>query len=406
MPTYAYIVKDQSGRKRVGHIEMLSRRSVLEQLWKQDFIVLSVKERRKLEGKNGATGGRSGGGVKSEQLVIFSRQLATMVASGIPIIASLDVLSQQVDDAKFRNVLKRIREEVEGGSNFSESLAKHPRIFSEFFVNMIRAGESSGKLDEILDRLAAYTEKVDALRRKVIASLFYPAMVVSLVICIVVAVMLFLVPMFRDIYASLGGKLPGPTLFLLQTSDALRHYCVGIVALLLLLAVLGRLYLHTSQGRMLFDQTKLHVPIIGIVLRKVAIARFARTLATLVRSGVPILESLEIVAKTAGNKVIERAVFLARSSIKEGENIADPLAVSKIFPPMVTRMIAVGEKTGELERMLSKLADFYENEVDTAVSGLTSLIEPLIIAFLGLAIGGIAVALFLPITNLSQLVAH
>ncbi len=402
MPTFAYVVKDKGGRTRSGTLEIESRNALIEQLWKQEFVVLSIEERQARKAVLSMMQPR----VKVMQLVIFARQLATMVASGIPIVGSLDVLAKQMDDKVFRQILARIRDDVEAGSSMSEALGKHPRVFSEFFVNMIRAGETSGKLDEILDRLAAYLEKVDNLRRKVQASLFYPAMVSFLAFIITTFLVIVIVPKFRDIFTSLGGELPLPTRILLGTSDFLRAYFVAELLGVVALVALFRFYVGTQAGRAWFDQMKLKLLVIGPLLQKVAIARFSRTLATLVKSGVPILTAMEIVAKTSGNKVIEKAVMEARTSIKEGENIADPLANSKVFPPMVTRMIAVGEKTGELERMLSKIADFYENEVDAAVTGLTSLIEPVIIAVLGLVIGSIVVALFLPVFKISQLVSH
>ncbi len=400
MPTFAYVVKDKAGRTHNGVLDIDTKNALVERLWKQDFVVLSIEERQ----AKGAVLKIGQPTVKTEQLVVFSRQLATMVASGIAIVGALDVLAEQVTDRVFRQVLARIRDDVEGGSSFSEALGKHPRIFSELFVNMVKAGESSGRLDEILDRLASYTEKVEGLRRKVAASLFYPAVVSVLAMCITAFLVIFVVPKFKEIFTSFGGKLPGPTQMLLNLSDFLRAYFV-IELIFVFGAIAGfRFFIGTPPGRFWFDQTKLHFPLLGVLFQKIAIARFARTLSTLVRSGVPILASLEIVAKTSGNKVVEKAVLVARSSIKEGENISDPLAASKVFPPMVTRMISVGEKTGELEKMLGKIADFYESEVDAAVTGLTSLIEPLIIASLGLVIGAIVVALFLPVFQISTLV--
>lgn len=399
MPTYAYVVKNNTGRTLQGSLAAASRQSLIEQLWKQEFVVLSIAERQAR-----ASGLRFGrGSVKTQQLVIFSRQLATMVASGIPIIGSIEALMDQMEDRAFQAVLKRIRDEVEAGSSLSEALAKHPRVFSEFFLNMVRAGESSGRLDEILDRLANYLEKIEALRRKVQASLYYPAVVSVLAFSISAFLVIVIVPKFKEIFATLGGNLPLPTRILLQTSDVLRQYLVLEVAALVMLMTGFQVYIRTPRGRAWFDRLKLGLPIVGKLLRKVAIARFASTLATLVRAGVPILTAMDIVARTAGNKVIEEAVTAARASVREGETIADPLSQSKAFPPMVTRMIAVGEKTGELEKMLTKVADFYESEVDAAVSGLTSLIEPLIIAFLGLVIGAIVIALFMPILTITQL---
>lgn len=402
MPTFAYVVKDKTGRTHSGTMEVESRNALIEQLWKQEFVVLSIDERAQNRANNLLKVGQPK--VKSDQLVIFSRQLATMVDSGIPISSALDVLGEQMEDRNFKQTLKKIRDDIEAGASLSEAAGRHPKAFSDFFVNMMRAGESSGHLDEILDRVASYLEKVSALQRKVAASLFYPAFVSILAFGITTFLIVVIVPKFKEIFTALGGELPLPTLILLKLSEFMGRYLVFEVIGLVGLCVLFNIYISTEKGRMWFDKTTLIVPIIGKLLQKAVIARFARTLATLVKSGVPILSSLEIVAKTSGNKVVEKAVMSARASIKEGENIADPLAHSKVFPVMVTRMIAVGEKTGELEKMLSKIADFYENEVDAAVTALTSLIEPLVIAVLGLVIGGIVVALFLPVFKISTLV--
>jgi len=403
MPTFAYVVKDKTGKTHSGTLETDSRNSLIEQLWKQEFVIISIDERQQTKASLLKVGQPK---VKTDQLVVFSRQLATMVESGIPIVSSLDVLSDQLEDRNFKQTLQKIRDDVEAGASLSEATARHPRVFSEFFVNMLRAGESSGHLDEILDRVASYMEKVEGLQRKVKASLFYPAFVSVLAFAITTFLVVVIVPKFKEIFTALGGQLPMPTLILLSISDFMRKWLVLEIVggFLLLTAFKG--YTSTPGGRLWLDQTTLRFPILGKLMQKVVIARFSRTLATLVKSGVPILSSLEIVAKTSGNKVVERAVVDARSSIKEGENIADPLAQSKVFPAMVTRMIAVGEKTGELEKMLTKIADFYENEVDAAVTALTSLIEPMVIAVLGVVIGGIVIALFLPVFKISTLVGH
>ncbi|MBI4342171.1 MAG: type II secretion system F family protein [Candidatus Omnitrophica bacterium] len=403
MPTFAYVVKDKAGKTHSGTLEVQSRNALIEQLWKQEFVVLSIEERVAGRGSVLKIGQPK---VKSEQLVIFSRQLATMVDSGIPIAPSLDVLADQMEDRNFKQILKKIRDDIEAGSGLSEAIGRHPKAFSDFFVNMVRAGESSGRLDEILDRVASYLEKITSLQRKVQASLFYPAFVSLLAFAITSFLLIVIVPKFKEIFTSLGGELPMPTQLLLSLSEFMGKYLAIEVFALIALVIGFRMYINTPGGRLWFDRTSLRVPIIGKLLQKVFIARFSRTLATLVKSGVPILSSLEIVAKTAGNKVVERAVMAARSSIKEGENISDPLAHSRVFPTMVTRMIAVGEKTGELEKMLTKIADFYENEVDAAVTALTSLIEPMVIAILGVVIGGIVVALFMPIFKISTLVSR
>ena len=403
MPTFGYVVKDKVGKTHSGTLEVASRNVLIEQLWKQEFVVLSIEERQQGKPSMLKIGQPR---VRSDQLVIFSRQLATMVDSGIPITPALDVLADQMDDRNFRQVLKKIRDDIEAGSSLSEALGRHPRAFSDFFVNMVRAGESSGRLDEILDRVASYIEKVSVLQGKVKASLFYPAFVSVLAFAITAFLLIVIVPKFKEIFTSLGGALPLPTQLLLSLSEFMGRYLAVEVVALVASGVGFRMYIGTPAGRLWYDRATLHVPIIGKLLQKVFIARFARTLSTLVKSGVPILSSLEIVAKTSGNKVVEQAVMAARASIKEGENIADPLAHSKVFPPMVTRMIAVGEKTGELEKMLTKIADFYESEVDAAITALTSLIEPMVIAVLGVVIGGIVIALFLPIFKISTLVSH
>ena len=401
MPLFAYIVKDKAGKTHSGVLETASRTALIEQLWKQEFVVLAVDEKAQSKFSIARVGQ---GRVKPEYLVVFSRQLATMVDSGIPITSALEVLADQIDDRTFKQILHKIRDDIEAGSSLSEGIARHPRVFSDFFMNMVRAGESSGRLDEILDRVASYLEKVNTLQQKVRASLFYPAFVTVLAMGITSFLLIVIVPKFKEIFTALGGQLPVPTQVLLNLSVFMGRYFVWELAALIALVVGFRTYIGTPAGRYQFDQLTLQVPIIGKLMQRFVIARFARTLSTLVKSGVPILSSLEIVAKTSGNKVVERAVLAARASIKEGENISNPLSHSKVFPSMVTRMIAVGEKTGELEKMLTKIADFYENEVDAAVTPLTSLIEPFVIAILGVVIGGIVLALFMPIFKFSTLV--
>ena len=403
MPTFAYVVKDKQGKTHSGTSETESRSALIEQLWKQEFVVLSIDERH---GSKSSILNVGHARVKPDSLVIFARQLATMVDSGIPIASSLSILAEQMEDRAFQQTLHKIRDDVQTGASLSEAAGRHQRVFSDFFINMLRAGESSGRLDEILDRVASYLEKVTTLQRKVKASLFYPAFVSLLAAAITIFLVVVIVPKFKEIFTSLGGQLPLPTQILLYLSDFMRHYLVLEMVVVVALILLFRSLIRTPSGRLWFDGMSLRVPVIGKLLQKVAIARFTRTLATLAKSGVPILSSLEIVAKTAGNKVVERAIMSARASIKEGENIASPLAQSKVFPPMVTRMIAVGEKTGELEKMLTKIAEFYESEVDAAVTGLTSLIEPLVIAVLGIVIGGIVIALFLRVFKLSALVSQ
>ncbi|HEX9780598.1 MAG TPA: type II secretion system F family protein [bacterium] len=403
MPKFAFLVKDRTGKTHSGTLDASSRNSLLEQLWKQELTVLSVDEQTKpastlMRFKAGASR------VKLGHLVIFSRQLATLVESGISIVPALGVLREQAESPSLHQVLKKVQEDVEAGSSLSEAMSRHPAAFSELYVNMVEAGESSGQLDEILDRLATYLEKIGTLQRKVKSSLVYPIFVSLLAFGITSFLLIVIVPKFKEIFTSLGGQLPLPTLILLQISELMKRFWVVVLIMMSGALFALNLWRQTPAGRMRLDRLSLKLPVFGKLFQKVAIARFSRTLATLVRSGVPILRALEIVAKTSGNMIVEQAVTSARSSIKEGENISAPLAESKVFPAMVTRMIAVGEKTGELEKMLTKVADFYENEVDAAVSSLTSLIEPLVIAILGIVIGGMALTLLLPVFNITSLI--
>ena len=399
MTTFRYVAKENTGKTVSGVLEYSDKASLVDALRKRGLVIISINEARKKKLIGGAK-------VKLEEVVIFSRQLATMVDSGIPLVQAMDILHDQIEKSVFKNITATIRDDIEGGFNFSDALSKHPSVFSPLYINMVRAGESSGALDDILDRLASYLEKANKLQRKVKSSLVYPAVVVTMAVLITLVMLLKVIPTFKGIFGMLGGTLPLPTRILILVSDTLRNMFLYVVGVVVVAGFLLKRYIATKQGRSVFDSMTLRMPIIGQLLRKVAVAKFTRTLATLVKSGVPILVSLEIVGKTSGNTVIEKAVEKVRTSIKEGENIAGPLGKSGTFPPMVVRMIDVGEQTGELEKMLGKIADFYDDQVDAAVSGLTSLIEPLIIAFLGIVIGGIVIAMFLPVFKLTEILAH
>jgi len=400
MPTFKYIAKEITGKTVSGVLEYSDKALLVEALRKKDLIIISIEETAKRRPVF------SGGNVKLEEIVIFSRQLATMVDSGIPLVQALDILCEQIEKPVFKNIMAKIKDDIETGSSLSDALARHPGIFSTLYVNMVRAGESSGALDDILDRLATYLEKTNTLQRKVKSSLVYPAVVITMAMLITLVMLLKVIPTFKGIFAMLGGELPLPTRILIFVSDTIRRMFLYVASGIAVIVFALRKYARTSQGRENFDKILLSMPVLGTLFRKVAVAKFTRTFATLIKSGVPILVSLEIVGKTAGNAVIEKAVESVRNGIKEGENIADPLAKSGAFPPMVVRMIKVGEQTGELEKMLTKIADFYEDQVDAAVSGLTSLIEPLIIGFLGIVIGGIVIAMFLPVFKLTEIVAR
>ena len=338
--------------------------------------------------------------VKQKDVVIFTRQLATMIDAGLPIMQALDLLARQTENKTFSGVIAKVKHEVESGSALAESLTKHPKVFDELYINMVSAGEVGGMLDTILTRLAAYMEKAVKLKSKVKSALIYPISIISVAVLVTALLLIYVIPVFGDMFASFGEELPLPTQIAINLSDIAIAYFWYIVAGSVG-AVFGiRTYHKTERGRRVIDGILLKLPIFGDIFRKAAVARFTRTLSTLVSSGVPILDSLAITGKTAGNKVIENAVFAARQSISEGRTLTDPLIESQVFPPMVCQMINVGETTGALDTMLSKIADFYDDEVDTAVSNLTTLMEPMAILFLGVIIGGIVVSMYMPIFQL------
>lgn len=399
MSVYQYLAKDKNGYSVTGVLEAPSESGITDILHKKELLVVSVKEVKKKQAKS------KGKKVKPEDLVIFSRQLATMVDTGIPLVQALGILGEQVESPNLKSVLMMVRLDIEAGTSFCGALGKHTGVFSDFFINMVKAGEASGTLSEVLDRLAADLEKSAALARKVKASLVYPAVVVSMAVIITAILLLKVVPTFKGIFETLGGALPLPTRILIGLSDSLRKHFLLSIGILVLLGLLLKKYAGTEKGSYSIDKQKLKVIVLGPIFRKIAIAKFARIFSTLVKSGVPILNALEIVAKTSGNKAVEEVVLDCGKAVRDGEPIAQPLSKSRVFPPMVCRMIGIGEQTGKLEKMLSKIADFYESEVDAAVSGLTSMIEPLVIAFLGIIIGGIVISLFMPIFKITELIS-
>ena len=403
MPMFRYAAKERTGRAVNGITEANDQKALIEALRKQDLIIISVKEEKKKE--KGGLAARFGSKIKLGELVLFSRQMATMIDAGIPLVQALEIIGEQIENRAFRTIVQEVKKDVAAGSGFHEALAKHPRAFSPLFVNMVKAGESSGALDSIMERLALYLEKTDSLVRKVRSAMIYPAVVTFMAVVITLVLMMKVVPVFKNIFADFGSELPLPTLVLVAVSDFLIHNFLLWTTVAVIGFVLLVRFIRTSKGRAMADRFKLQMPVFGIILRKVAVSKFSRTLSTLVKSGVPILTALEIVGKTANNSVIESAVEKVRNSIREGENITAPLARTKVFPPLVVRMISVGEQTGELEKMLTKIADFYDDQVDATVAGITSLIEPLIIAFLGVVIGGIVICMFMPIFKISTIIS-
>ncbi|MBU1091230.1 MAG: type II secretion system F family protein [Candidatus Omnitrophica bacterium] len=400
MNTYEYSAKDKNGYAVNGLLDANSDQEAAAILHNKELIVLSVRQSTKTVKK-----GKTGKNIKTDDLVVFSRQLATMIDAGIPLVHSLGILAEQTENPGLKTVVITLRQDIEAGMSFCDGLKKHPHVFSELFINMVKAGETSGMLDEVLDRLAAYLEKTAALVRKIRSSLVYPAVVVSMSMIITAVLLLKVVPTFANIFDTLGGRLPAPTRVLIFVSDMLRHYFIYIVGLSMAGGFLFKKYIATEKGRYNFDKIKLKLPVVGKLFSKLAVAKFSRTFSTLVKSGVSILNALDIVSKTSGNKIIEEAVLSSSKGVRDGEPISQPLSKSGVFPPMVCRMISVGEQTGQLEKMLTKIADFYEEQVDAAASALTSMIEPLVIAFLGIVVGGIVISLFLPIFKITELIA-
>ena len=411
MSSFEYYAKDKAGKDAKGILEAEDAADVVKKLKVQGLLVIRVEEVKKSQSLFSISKtpevkqarGKSGG-IKLDDLVVFSRQLATLVGAGIPLVQCLDILGSQVEKEKFRVILRKMYVEIKGGKSLSESMMPFQSVFSSLFIHMVKAGESSGQLEEILDRLAQYFEKASALQKKVKSAMMYPMVVSILAFAITFAMLTFIIPKFANIFEGLGAKLPAPTQILIDVSRYLASNWWWVLAVLGGGIFIFSRAIKLPAGRLLWDSFLLRMPVFGPIFMKVAVSKFSRTLATLVKSGVAILAALEIVSKTSGNARIEVMIIDLMGAVTRGESIAKPLEKAGVFPAMVVRMIAIGEETGELEEMLTKIADFYDTQVDTAVAGLTSLIEPLIIAFLGVVIGGIVVALFLPILTLTQVV--
>ena len=392
MATFTYTARAFNGDLRTATIDASSRDDVIAQLRKQRLSVVKIdQDTAKKVGR---------GAIKTRDVVIFTRQFSTMINSGLPLVQALTILAEQTDNKALAEVTKKVVFDVESGNTVADALSKHPRAFTNLYVNMVAAGEAGGILDTILLRLATFLEKNDALVRKVKGAMIYPAVIMSVAAIAVVVLLIFVIPVFAGMFASAGQALPLPTRIVIGASGFLRSYWWVIGAIVITGGYMGKKYYATPGGKLVIDRLMLRMPVLGDVLRKSAVSRFTRTLGTLISSGVSILEGLEITAKTAGNRVIQDAIMQSRSSIAGGDTIAQPLQKSKVFPPMVISMIAVGEQTGGLDEMLSKIADFYDEEVDAAVSNLLSLLEPIMIVFLGVVVGGMVVAMYLPIFDM------
>jgi type IV pilus assembly protein PilC len=398
MAVFAYQGRAAAGIQK-GEIEAPDRMTAVGELRKRAILVTRISEKA-----GGKTRVRIGGKVKDKAMAIFTRQFSTMIDAGLPLVQCLNILAVQSESSNLRGVTADVARNVEEGSTLAEALRKHPRTFNDLFTNMVEVGEAGGILDVIFQRLAAYIEKSAALKRKVKGALVYPASIIGVALLVIVFMLTFVIPTFAAIFKDMGAELPMPTRIVLALSDFVRSYILLLLAGFVGCVFAVRSYYRTENGKSIIDALLLRIPIFGPLIRKVAVARFTRTLGTLVQSGVPILEGLRITATTAGNKVIEKAVLQCRISVTEGKTVAEPLKNSGVFPPMVTQMISVGEQTGALDNMLSKIADFYDDEVNTAVNTLTSLLEPLMIVVLGGLVGGLVVAMYLPIFKLVTLI--
>ncbi len=403
MAIFRYTAKDFDAKTFTGKMTANDQSVVVDELRKRKLIIISIQEEKKVAFFSSAAFEKSAK-IKVEDVILFARQMATMVDAGIPILQTVDALHEQTTNPSFRKVLGAVRDDIRLGSGLSSAFAKHPKVFDNLFVNMIRVGETGGVLTKVLDRLSSYMEKSDRLKRKVTSALVYPAVIVSMAMIVTLFLLVKVVPVFSTIYASFDRKLPAMTQILVDVSNALKNNFILIVLVIGGITVALSAYQRTVKGAYHIDGLKLKMPVFGDLLKKVAVSRFCRTLAVLLQSGVPILEGLDIVRKTIGNVVLEKVIEGVIENVREGESIADPLSRSQVFPSMVTKMISVGEQSGQLDKMLVKVADFFDDQVDVAVDTLTSLIEPFIIGFLGIVIGFIVVALFMPIISMTQMI--
>jgi type IV pilus assembly protein PilC len=429
MPKYDYVALDSRGKETKGTVEVASQNEAIGRVKEMGLFPTKIVETEKSQGKKSSPkktrsaskgGGKKGGAlnlninlaipglggkVKPKVLTAFTRQLATLVDAGLPLLRGLRVLEKQERSGVLKKVLGDLALAIEGGSTFSEALAQHPKIFNRLFVNMIKAGELGGVLEVVLKRLAEFSEKAQKIKGKVKAALFYPVAVLIVAVGILALLLIMVIPKFKEVFAGMGVKLPGFTVFVLACSDAVRLHILPTLGAVAAVVILFKLAVKTKIGRLIWDKLKLKMPVFGPVISKVAIARFTRTLGTLVSSGVPILQALTIVKETAGNVIISNAIAGVHESVKEGETITAPLESSGVFPPMVVSMVDVGEQTGALPEMLLKISDNYDEDVDNAVASMTSLLEPIMIIFLAVVVGSIVIAMFLPliamITNLS-----
>jgi len=400
MAKFVWEGKTRTGQVQKGEMEAPNEAAVSAALRRQGIMPSKVKERGKgmdIEIKIPGFEPK----VSTKDLVVFTRQFATMIDAGLPLVQCLDILSKQQENKTFKKILTDVKENVESGSTFAESLRKHPKAFDELYVNLVAAGEVGGILDTILNRLAAYIEKALKLKKQVKSAMTYPTTIIGIAFVVIAVILIFVIPAFEKMFKDFGGSLPAPTQFVINLSNFIQKYILVIIGFIVVFVWGFKRIYKTDKGRKKIDDWALKLPIMGILIRKVAVAKFTRTLGTMMSSGVPILDGLDIVAKTAGNKTVETAIYKVRQSISEGKTIAEPLEKSGVFPSMVCQMIAVGEQSGAVDTMLNKVADFYDDEVDDAVANLTAMMEPLLMLFLGTTVGGLVIAMYLPIFKLA-----
>ena len=395
MAVFIWEGKTRQGEQRAGTMEAPNADIVMERLRAQQIQASKVKKKPiEIHLKIGT-------GISSKEIVVFTRQFATMIDAGLPLVQCLEILGSQQTNVHFQKVINQVKSDVESGSTLADALGKHSKVFDELYVNLVAAGEVGGILDTILNRLATYMEKNLKLRRQVQGAMVYPTVVLVVAFAVTFVLLYFVIPVFEQMFRDFGGALPAPTQFVIDLSNSLRANVIPILVGLVFIVVLFRAIGRTPRGRLFYDGVALKAPVLGPLFRKVAVAKFTRTLGTMISSGVPILDALTITGKSAGNKVVENAITYTRERIAEGRTMADPLAETGVFPPMVVQMIAVGESTGAMDSMLQKIADFYEDEVDTAVAALTALLEPLMMVVLGVLLGGLIIAMYLPIFELA-----
>ncbi len=401
MPVYVWKGKNTYGEKRKGELEAIDQAAALSQLKRMRIADPTIKEKPKDLFENVAFFQPK---ITGKDLVVFTRQLSTMIDAGLPLVQCLEILAKQQSNSSLKKVLQNVQLDVESGTTFADSMRKHPKVFDNLYSNMIEAGETGGILDTILSRLAGFMEKSMALKKKIKGAMTYPIICIAISLLILAVILIFVIPVFQEMFTSFGSALPVPTQIVIAMSDFAKSYFIFILlGIALTIYIVKKIY-NTESGRFRIDAGLLKAPVVGILIRKVSVAKFTRTLSTMLQSGVPILEALNVVARTSGNKVIERAVFRVSDAIAEGRPIAEPLTESGVFPNMVIQMINVGESVGALDTMLEKIADFYDEEVDQAVENLTAMIEPFMMVFLGGMIGGLVVAMYLPIFKIASVV--